>query len=346
MERFLYIVMALFYAITLHGQENGTHESDTSNVTNNMRQRETYIESKFDSLQISVLEMVPDSKPIAIVYLIHGLCGCKERFLPFMEYLTSNGIACVASDHRGHGNSIRCEEDRGYMYNGGGKAMVMDMDAVVDQIKEHYNDIPLVMLGHSMGSLAARAYTKSHDEKLDALVICGSPAPNPLAPLGRLGISIMGGGSSRLSDGSSGRKRLGFLQKLTSSRYNRHFRHEGYQAWTCSDPQVRKAFAEDPRCNFTLTADCAATLMELFQEAYAKKGWNVARPQMPVIFLSGEDDPCMINSRKFLKSVDKMRQNGYLDVKMHTYPGMRHEILNEIDKQTVWEDIRNHIVAL
>lgn len=346
MERFLYIVMALFCAISLHGQENAAHRPDTSNVTNDMKHRETYVESKFDSLKISVLEMVPEGEPRAVVYMVHGLCGCKERFLPFMEYLTSNGIACVASDHRGHGSSIRYEEDRGFMYNGGVQAMVMDMDAVVDNIKERYDGIPFVMLGHSMGSLAARAYMKGHDERLDALVICGSPAPNPLAPLGRLGISIMGGGRRRLSDASVGRKRLGSLQNLTSRRYNRRFRHEGYQAWTCSDPQVRQAFAEDPRCNFTLTADCAATLMELFQDAYSKKGWNVAKPQMPVIFLSGEDDPCMISSSRFLKSVDRMSQNGYTDVRKRTYPGMRHEILNEIGKESVWEDIRNHIESL
>jgi alpha-beta hydrolase superfamily lysophospholipase len=299
-----------------------------------MTKSELYIESKYDGLPISVVNMVPDGKPRAVVYMVHGLCGCKERFLPFMEYLTANGIACVASDHRGHGSSIRCEEDRGYMYQGGVESIVMDMDVVVDYIKESYAGIPLVMLGHSMGSLAARAYAKSHDARIDALIICGSPAPNPLAPIGRMIIGVMGG---------DGRQRLGALQKFTSRRYNRNFRDEGYQAWTCSDPEVRKAFADDPRCNFTLTADCAATLMGLFQEAYSKKGWSPSKPQMPVVFLSGEDDPCMISTKAFIRSVDHMRMNGYKKVTSRTYPGMRHEILNEKDKMSVWKDILDYI---
>ena len=100
------------------------------------------LESPFDSLPISVLEMKPQIQPSAVVYLVHGLCGCKERFIPFMEYLTENGIACVASDHRGHGDSILKEEDRGYMYQGGVESILADMEAVSFYIKEYYKDIP------------------------------------------------------------------------------------------------------------------------------------------------------------------------------------------------------------
>lgn len=290
------------------------------------------IDSKFDGLSISVLEIVPEGKPLAVVYLVHGLCGCKERFIPFMEYLASKGFACVASDHRGHGSSILKEEDRGYMYNGGTKAIVMDMDVVVDYISERFDNPRLFMLGHSMGSLAARAYVKYHDSRLDGLVICGSPSPNPMAPVGYPFIKL-------LSKVSGGRMHVGGLQKQISRNYNKRFKKEGQQAWTCSDPQVRQAFAEDSRCNFDITADCAATLMDLFREAYSEKGWSLDNPQMPIVFFSGDDDPCMLSEKKFLKSVDCMRINGYKDVKSQTYPGMRHEILNEVNKQDVWEDI-------
>ena len=97
---------------------------------------EFFVESAYDGLKISVLEVTPTEKPKAVVFLAHGLCGCKERFLPFMEYLAMNGIACVANDHRGHGSSIHNEEDRGYTYHGGAKAMVMDMEIVAEYIGE------------------------------------------------------------------------------------------------------------------------------------------------------------------------------------------------------------------
>ena len=294
--------------------------------------REFFVESAYDGLEISVLEVAPAEKPKAVVLLAHGLCGCKERFLPFMEYLAMNGIACVANDHRGHGSSIRSEEDRGYTYQGGAKAVVMDMEVVADYIGKHYRGLPVTLLGHSMGSLAARAFLKHNEGRLDRVVICGSPSPNPMAPIGRAIVNMM-------SRRDGGRRRPEILQKFTSTSYNRKFKHEGYQAWTCSDAEVRKQFANDPRCNFTITVDLAKTLMDLFKEAYSKRGWSVNNHELPIIFISGDDDPCMISVKKFEKSVAQIGRCGYSNVRKKTYPQMRHEILNEIDKQRVWEDI-------
>lgn len=101
----------------------------------------------------------------------------------------------------------------------------------------------------------------------------------------------------------------------------------------------RRLIAADPRCNFIITADCAATLMDLFREVYSRRGWHSKKPGLPVYFLSGDDDPCMISFKKFVRSVGCMRACGYSDVNSRTYAGMRHEILHEIKKQSVWDDI-------
>lgn len=300
--------------------------------TQSITHHEFFVESAYDGLEISVLEITPAEKPKAVVFLAHGLCGCKERFLPFMEYLAENGVACVANDHRGHGSSIRNEEDRGDTYQGGAKAMVMDMEVIADYIYRHYQDVPVTLLGHSMGSLAARAFLKHNDTRLDGVIVCGSPSPNPMAPFGRAIINIM-------HKKDNGKRRSEILQKYTSKSYNRKFKHEGYQAWTCSDANVREQFANDPRCNFTITVDLAKTLMDLFKEAYSTKDWSVSKPTLPIIFMSGEDDPCMISIRKFEKAVKHIENRGYSNVQKITYPHMRHEILNEVDKQKVWEDV-------
>lgn len=303
-----------------------------TSTTTPTTQREFFVESAYDGLQISVLEVTPTERPKAVVYLVHGLCGCKERFLPFMEYLAQNGIACVANDHRGHGSSIRNEEDRGYTYQGGAKAQVMDMKVVADYIQDRYQEIPITLLGHSMGSLAARAFLKNNDNLFQGVVLCGSPTPNPMAPIGRAIVNIM-------SKKDDGKRRPEMLQKFTSKTYNRKFRHEGYQAWTCSDANVRRQFLNDPRCNFTITVDLAKMLMDLMKEAYSKEGWSLQNPELPIIFMSGEDDPCMISTKKFEKSTKKISDCGYNNVRSFIYPKMRHEILNEIDKQSVWADI-------
>ena len=304
--------------------------------TTTFTQREFFVESAYDGLQISVVEFVPVEKPKAVVYLAHGLCGCKERFLPFMEFLAKNGIACVANDHRGHGSSIRKEEDRGYTYQGGAKAMVMDMEVVADYISKHYQNTPITLLGHSMGSLAARAFLKQNDHRLNKVIICGSPSPNPMAPVGRAIVNV-------LNKSDDGKHRPKMLQKFTSTSYNRRFKHEGYQAWTCSDANIRKQFANDPRCNFTITVDLAKALMDLMKDTYSKKGWKMSKPELPIIFMSGDDDPCMISRKRFEMVVNKIHNCGYNHVHKITYPKMRHEILNEIDKQKVWNDILTFI---
>jgi alpha-beta hydrolase superfamily lysophospholipase len=278
------------------------------------------------------LEIAPAEKPKAVLFLAHGLCGNKERFLPFMEYLAKNGIACVANDHRGHGSSIRNEEDRGYTYQGGAKAMVMDMEIVADYISSHYQGTPITLLGHSMGSLAARAFLKNNDSRLDKVIICGSPSPNPMAPVGRVIVNM-------LNKREKGKRRPEVLQKFTSTTYNRKFKHEGYQAWTCSDAEAREQWAKDPRCNFTITVDLAKALMDLFKEAYSKRGWSVNKPELPIMFISGEDDPCMISTKRFENTTKHICNCGYSNVQKITYPQMRHEILNEIDKEKVWADV-------
>lgn len=297
-----------------------------------IKHREFFVESAYDGLNISVLEVAPVEKPKAVVFLAHGLCGCKERFLPFMEYLARNGIACVANDHRGHGSSIRNEEDRGYTYQGGAKAIVMDMEVVADYICRQYPAIPITLLGHSMGSLAARAFLKYNETLLDRVIVCGSPSPNPMAPIGKAIVRIM-------KKKDNGKYRSEMLSQFTSKSYNRKFKHEGERAWTCSDANVREQFANDPRCNYTITVDLAKTLMELFEETYSRKDWNVSKPTLPIIFMSGEDDPCMISVKKLEKAVKHVEDCGYNNVQKIIYPHMRHEILNEVDKQRVWEDV-------
>ena len=91
-------------------------------------------------------------------------------------------------------------------------------------------------------------------------------------------------------------------------------------------------YSDSELCGFTFTDDGYLALFELMKRAYDVKHWHCTRPKMPVLFVSGSDDPCMINVRHFAKAVQDMRRAGYVDVKGKLYPGMRHEILN--DRQT------------
>ena len=150
------------------------------------KQEGTFL-SEADGLEISALCIMPEEKTEyrAVVQLVHGMSEHKERYIPFMEYLAEKGYITVIHDHRGHGKSVKNPDDLGYMYGGGAEAMLQDIGTVNKEIHRHFPDLPVILFGHSMGSLAVRAFTAEHDDCIDMLIICGSPSENKARPLGK-----------------------------------------------------------------------------------------------------------------------------------------------------------------
>ncbi len=290
--------------------------------------------SEADGLSISTAAMIPDQKPYrAVVQLVHGMSEHKERYFPFMEYLAGLGYLVVIHDHRGHGKSVKAVEDLGYTYGGGAQAMLRDIGTVNRRLKAKYPDLPLILMGHSMGSLAVRAFAAKHDSCMDMLIVCGSPSYNAAWPLG---VAIAK--TEKALFGPHHRSKL--IETLSFGSSVLKFRKDkNCTAWICSDPQVAREYEDSQLCGFTFTDDGYLALFELMRRAYDVEGFSCTNPSMPVLFISGAEDPCLINVRHFAKAVRAMRRVGYRDVKGKLYPGMRHEILNEINKEQVYRDI-------
>ena len=291
--------------------------------------------SEADALEISVLCLMPDTgiQPCGIVQLVHGMSEHKERYIPFMEYLTEKGYITVIHDHRGHGKSVADKNDLGYMYGGGAEAMLRDMLTVNSEIRRHFPELPLILFGHSMGSLAVRAFTSEHDNSMDMLIVCGSPSENKARPLGKVIAQAQG-----KIMGMHHKSKL--LETMSFGAYAMKFKNEkNKNAWICSDPDVYDAYTKSELCGFTFTDDAYIALFDLMKKAYDIHKWKCTKPKMPVLFISGAEDPCLGNVRKFASAVHAMRRAGYLDVKGKLYRGMRHEILNEKGKEKVWHDV-------
>lgn len=291
--------------------------------------------SEVDGLEISALCLMPvkTMQPRGIVQLVHGMSEYKERYIPFMEYLTEKGYIAVIHDHRGHGKSIQDKRDLGYMYGGGAEAMLKDILTVNSEIRRHFQDLPLILFGHSMGSLAVRAFAAQYDDLIDMLIVCGSPSENIARPLGKAIALVQG----KLM-GAHHRSKI--LETMSFGTFAMKFKDEkNKNAWICSDPEVYEAYSKSDLCGFTFTDDAYIALFDLMKKAYDTRNWKCKNSEMPVLFISGAEDPCLGNVRKFAAAVRSMRRAGYRDVKGKLYRGMRHEILNEKGKEKVWRDV-------
>lgn len=292
------------------------------------------IKSRIDNLEIAGLFYMPEiEKCRGVVQIVHGMCEHKERYDEFMSFLAEKGFAAIIHDKRGHGESVRVPADLGYMYGGGAEAYIEDIFQVNEWARAKVPNTPVIMFGHSMGSLGARAFTKEYDDMIDALIISGSPSKNPALGAGtmvaKLQKTILGG-----------KHPAKLLEKISFGGYEARFKEEKKAfAWLCTVPEVVDAYVADPLCGFTFTADAYLVLFELMKHTYDEHGWKCSKPELPVWFIAGEDDPCIENKEKFDEAVTYMKKAGYRDVEGKLYKGMRHEICNEKDKQKVFEDV-------
>jgi alpha-beta hydrolase superfamily lysophospholipase len=295
---------------------------------------ETYeLTSHMDGLGLSTLLAIPDGEAKGIVQLVHGMAEHKERYVPFMKFLCEHGYVCVIHDHRGHGDSVRSKDDYGYFYENGKEAIVQDVYQVTNWIKEKYPNLKLYLFGHSMGSLIVRCYTKKYDADIDGLIVCGSPSNNKAA-----GAAVALAKAMILVKGDHAAGNL--LQKMGLGHYNDDFDADfSPNDWISENRENVIAYDADPKCGFIFTLNGFLNLFLLVQDTYSEKGWECHHPRLPVFFLSGEEDPCMGSREEFEDAIRFMRKVGYRDTKAKIYPGMRHEILNEEDREQVYEDV-------
>ena len=191
------------------------------------------------------------------------------------------------------------------------------------------------LTGTQHGFYGGSLFYKKYDDLLNMLVVCGSPSKNPGA---KIGIAL-----AAVQEKISGAHHVSrFLELLSLGSYSGKFVGEGSRfAWCCSDEQVVRAYEASELCGFTFTVDADQVLFQLMDETYRETGWKLFNPDLPVLFIGGYEDPCIGGARKFAQAVQTMRRVGYMDTKGKLYPGMRHEILNEREKEKVYHDVKN-----
>ena len=300
-----------------------------------MQKREFTLQSKYDNLALSCAEYtaegVTQTNAKGVVQIVHGMCEYKERYEDFIDYLTQNGYIVFAHDHRGHGGSVTANENLGYFGDKKGEAIVDDAALVTDEIRRLYPGLSVTLFGHSMGSLVVRAYIQKYEEKIDKLIVCGSPSKNSLA-----GFGLMLNGVISAFRGKKYRSRL--MANASTGGGDDKFPGEGKNAWLTRDKTVVEKYNADEKCNFVFSCNGFSNLLHLVKNAYKKKKYPAKHSDLPIFFMAGADDPVIGSEKKWLEAQQFLRDVGYKNVTGKSYPKMRHEILNELGKEEVYAD--------
>ncbi len=305
-----------------------------------MKKQELQMISDCDGLPLSVMIFEPETEEGSVkgvVQISHGMAEHKERYYPFMEFLAENGYASVINDHRGHGKSVREKEDKGYFYDDTAEYVVADLHQITAAIRKMFPQKPLCLFGHSMGSLIVRKYIKKYDFEIEKLVVCGSPSKNPM-----VGAALLIVGVQKVFKGERHRSRL--IQKLAFGSYNKNIKNPvSSTAWLSANEDNVKAYDKDEDCGYIFTLNGFKNLFTLLKEVYKPGGWVMKNKDLPIFFVAGEDDPVTVSPKEWQASMSFLRNLGYNNVSGKMYTGLRHEILNEKQARTVYEDILTFI---
>ena len=277
-----------------------------------------------------------------IIQIIHGMCEYIERYLPFIEYLATKGFIVVGHDHLGHGQSIKSPDDLGYFGEPNpSDLLIQDIHSLRKIILKKYPNLPYFMCGHSMGSYLLRQYICTYSKGLAGIIILGTGYMSPCESLLALGFINVLSCFKGIKHKSNLTKKISF-ELGPYSKYD-HQKKDLNNSWISRDPEIVKKYYEDKNCQFDFTLNGYYGLVQSIR--YSCDPSNVAKikKDIPILFVSGDCDPVGNNGEGVRKSYEIMKLIGSVDVSMKLFMGCRHEVLNELNKDEVYEYILNWI---
>lgn len=291
----------------------------------------------YDSLsggRIHACRWTPEGEIKGIVQILHGIAEYVERYDDFAAFLNSRGLLVVAEDHMGHGKSI-CKATPIGCFSGGWQNAIEDTYRLMKDTMGEFSDVPFILFGHSMGSFMARTILAKHpDSGISGAVICGTAwMPDAVIGAGKL-----------LADTickTSGEQKVSkLLQAMMFGSYNKKVeRPRTYCDWLSRDSKIVDAYVADPLCGFIPSAGLVCSMMEGLQYIQNDENLNAMKKDLPVFFIAGGDDPVGNYGLGVRQAVEEFKKHGMAQVDLKIYPLGRHEILNEINRQEVYEDV-------
>ena len=280
---------------------------------------------------------VPDTPPRGVVQIAHGIAEHIMRYEAFMQFLAENGFVAVGNDHLGHGRSAeRLDEIGIFAEENGWDYVVRDMALLRGIMKEKYPELPYVFFGHSMGSFLTRTYLILHPDDYDAAILSGT---------GHQSKALIGAGylAASLTVKTKGPRASG--QQLNDMAFGSYCKKIEYPRtpydWLSRDPDAVDRYIADPKCGFVCKCSLYRDMMYGIRFLTSQENINRMNKDKPVYIMSGEADPVGDYGKGVNRAYHAFCRAGLTDVMIRLYPEGRHEMLNEINKEDVMNDILN-----
>jgi len=295
-------------------------------------------------VEIFVYQWMPDYAPKAVVQIAHGLAEHAGRYGRLAEALTSAGYVVYANDHRGHGRTVPTREALGYFADHDGwNKCVDDLWQLNRKIAANHSGLPIVLLGHSMGSYLAQQFISEHGDALAGVILSGSGGKPPAL----IHVADFIAYIERLRLGGRGHSSL--LSMLTFGAFNKPFEPaRTLFDWLSRDDIEVDKYIADPLCKFPQSVQMSIDIFGGITKASDPARQARIPKQLPIYIIAGSRDPVSTGTKTLLQLLDAYCVAGIKNIKHKFYPEARHELFNEINRDEVTRDVLswlNEVIA-
>ena len=276
---------------------------------------QTFSIDSASDVRVTAYRWDPAGPVRGILQLTHGMGEHLLRYERLAAALTGAGWVVVGQDHRGHGATAQ-DGRWGDLGPGGWDELVRDIGRLSAHVRADLPDVPLVLLGHSMGSFAAQQHVLDHSAELAGLVLTGTAALDLLEPAMDL-------------DGPTDLSAFNAAFEPARTEYD----------WLSRDDAEVDAYVADPRCGFGLAAPDSRQMFVSARQVADPERLARLRTDLPVYVAVGDQDPVTGQLALVHGLVQRLRDTGLTDVTLAVYEDARHEVFNETNRDEVVADL-------
>ena len=296
-----------------------------------MMENMTYLGA--DGLEIHAYVWHPEGTPKASVQIAHGMAEHAARYERFARVLNGFGYIVYANDHRGHGKSVPQGQAPGHMGEDGWNKAVEDIYLLNRIIAGKHPELPIILLGHSMGSFLAQAYMAEHGGTIAAVAL--SATNGPPGAMNKIGQAVTRLEKLRL--GGDGHSPV--MDSMTFKAFNKAFKPNRTEFdWLSRDEAEVDKYVADPLCGFECSVSTWIGLLDALGHIASDAALEKMNKDMPIYVFSGSEDPVGEKTKGVKRLLAAYKKHGFTHVTHKFYEGGRHEILNETNRDEVMAD--------